>query len=328
MNYITFELMDSAQQKYKKDIKLATSKLEINDSFVLPLCEEYGITTLTYFSINVGSNNMAIIVRDYTLTPIICIQSFYDIDSQISMLQSINVDIAVIGQRIKHLQADCKNILITNSSVDKMEIGIFNRFKPEGRDEDIELLKMDSVKLWDSEIKALDLFAECGRIEIQGSHVTEMMFYSGLFRKTATTDLFHIWYNTTIDQLTVSNTIKKLKLDTSKISRIYAHSTLCIDDLEMKDAIVESCYGFRKACFQTHSYDTWSWISKSAQNALDTQLRADATYEMMKCSHKNGKKADVFFGKLFDFCAGYGYKPIRIIRTSGIIILINIFITY
>ena len=33
----------------------------------------------------------------------------------------------------------------------------------------------------------------------------------------------------------------------------------------------------------------------------------------------------IYMSSLFDFCAGYGYKPFRIIRTSGIMVLINTF---
>ena len=53
--------------------------------------------------------------------------------------------------------------------------------------------------------------------------------------------------------------------------------------------------------------------------------RAEANYQMAKLLYKTEKGSDKVMSSLFDFCAGYGYKPFRIIRTSGIMVLINTF---
>lgn len=323
MNSITFEFIDSLKKAHQIATTVDSPKLEIDDSFVRSLCTQLHISEPTHFSIGVAANNMALIIKDYTMTQAIRIFSFYNSESHISMLQTIGVNLEVVGQHIKHLQVDCKKLQLVDCSVDKIDIGLFKKFEPKKDNQKVELFKMESLDLRDSEIKTLDLFAECTRIDIQRTHLAEMMFYSGMFSRNAKTEELHIWYNSTVDKLTISNIIEKLKIDTSKISRLYAHSTLNIGTLETKDAIVESCYGFKQSVFSNPSYDAWSWISKSAQNSLDTQLRADATYEMLKCSYKSEKKSDLFFGKLFDFCAGYGYKPFRIIRTSTLIILVN-----
>ena len=323
MNSITFEVIDSSKNTHKISTTADSPKLEIDDNLVNSLCEQLGISQITHFSVGVGANNMAIIIKDYTITQAIRIFSFYNSDSHISMLQTIDVNLEVVGQHIKHLQVDCKKLQLVNCSVDKIDIGLFKKFEPKKDKQNIELFKMELLDLRDSEIKTLDLFAKCTRIDIQRTRLAEMMFYSGMFSRDAKIKELHIWYNSNIDKLTISNNIEKLKIDTSRISRLYAHSTLKIGTLETKDAVVESCYGFNQSIFSTPSYDSWSWISKSAQNSLDTQLKADATYEMLKCSYRAEKKSDLFFGKLFDFCAGYGYKPFRIIRASALIILLN-----
>ena len=47
---------------------------------------------------------------------------------------------------------------------------------------------------------------------------------------------------------------------------------------------------------------------------------------MAKALYSTEKKGDKIVSNLFDFCAGYGYKPLRVIRTSGVIVLLNTFI--
>ena len=323
MNSITFEFVDSSKKTHQIATTVDSPKLEIDDSFVRSLCTQLHISEPAHFSIGIAANNMALIIKDYTMTQAIRIFSFYNSESHISMLQTIGVNLEVVGQHIKHLQVDCKKLQLVDCSVDKFDIGLFKKFLPKKDNQNVELFKMELLDLRDSEIKTLDLFAECARIDIQRTRLAEMTFFSGMFSRNAKIEELHIWYNSNIDKLTISNSIEKFKIDTSKISRLYAHSTLRIGTLETKDAVVESCYGFNQSIFLTPSYESWSWISKSAQNSLDTQLRADATYEMLKCSYKAEKKSDLFFGKLFDFCAGYGYKPFRIIRASALIILLN-----
>lgn len=44
---------------------------------------------------------------------------------------------------------------------------------------------------------------------------------------------------------------------------------------------------------------------------------------MAKALYSTETKIDKLLSKLFDFCVGYGYKPLRVVRTSGILVLLN-----
>lgn len=215
----------------------------------------------------------------------------------------------------------CKNILIANCKVEQFEIGLFKRFKPRKSNDKFDLFKADSIDIRDSEINVLDVFAECNRFGIERSHIKEVMFQSGMLSKSAVFDSIHIWYNSTIDKITLSNRINNLKIDNSRINWFHAHPTLRIDKLEVEKSFINDCYGFEKSSFATESCDSWLWIGKSAQNSLDSQLRAEASYKFLKLSSKTASGIDKILGKFFDFCAGYGYKPVRILRTSVLIIL-------
>ena len=48
-----------------------------------------------------------------------------------------------------------------------------------------------------------------------------------------------------------------------------ARAKLLIDELEVKDSIIENCYGFKEKHFGTPKYESWQWIGKSAENSKD-----------------------------------------------------------
>ena len=111
----------------------------------------------------------------------------------------------------------------------------------------------------------------------------------------------------------------------NSIDKVVARAKLYVDTLEIKDSNIENAYGFEKKQFKNLTYDIWKWIGKSADNNRNVRERAEANYQMAKLLYKTEKGSDKVMSSLFDFCAGYGYKPFRIIRTSGIMVLINTF---
>lgn len=323
MNTLKFLFIDDQNKKYYADVIINEPKLVIDDSYITGILEQLGISHIAHCYITIAANNMALIIKDYTETKAIHINGFFNTGSYISMLQSVDVDLHVTGQQIKHLQADCNNILLANCSVEQFEIGLFKGFEPQKVDQKIELFKANSIDLRDTEVKVLDVFAECKNVNIQRSRINEIMFQGGMLTRSAVFGSIHIWYNTTIDKITLSSRIDHLKIDTSRMNWLHAHPTLQIDKLTVKSTIVDDCYGFAKDNFVSLSSDSWLWISKSAQNSSNSQLRAEASYEMVKITSSEAAGMDELFGKVFDFCAGYGYKPTRILKTSGWIIFIS-----
>lgn len=323
MNTFKFLFIDQEEKKYDVSVAIEDPQLVIDDTYIADICKRRGISNIAHCFITIAANNMAVIIKEYTLTKCIHISGFFNTESYISMLQSINVDLHITGQQIKHLQADCKNILIADCQVEQFQIGLFSRFVPKDGNEKIELFRVDKVDLRDTEVKVLDIFAECKNVNIQRSRINEIMFHGGMLSQSAVFDLIHIWYNTIVDKMTLSSTIRHLKMDTSRINWLHAHPTLRINELTVKSTIVDDCYGFIKNSFENPLCDAWLWINKSAKNSLNAQLRSESSYEMVKTTSKTAKGIDKFFGGFFDFCAGYGYKPTRIFLTSGWIILIS-----
>ena len=98
MNCVTLELKNSDGTIYKVDENIESSQLIINDDVISNICKKMKIKTLSQLSLKLGVNNMALIIKDYTLTDIVYIEEFYDIKSYISIFQTKDTNVHITGQ--------------------------------------------------------------------------------------------------------------------------------------------------------------------------------------------------------------------------------------
>lgn len=330
MGSLLFEIKDNKDELHRVGVSDIGSILTINDDFMTKqVMARKGIEKIKYCSIKPNVENLTLVIRNYTLTDTIYIESFCDVRSDINIFQSIGTNIHMTEQKIQHMQVDCASVFAADCSVEKMEIGIFsvvNQYKNlSGAQENIAY-KMDKLELRDMNVGILDLYAECKYINVQRSRINEFNNNGNMLKNvTSTVGWINIWQNTHIGKLSIGNKIEKMTVDDTSIDKVVARAKLYIDTLKIKDSNIENAYGFEKKQFNDLTYDIWEWIGKSADNSRNVRGRAEANYQMAKLLYKTEKGTDKFMSSLFDFCAGYGYKPFRIIRTSGIMVLVNTF---
>lgn len=330
MGSLLFEIKDNKDELHRVGMSDIGSILTINDDFMTKqVMARKGIEKIKYCSIKPNVENLTLVIRNYTLTDTIYIESFCDVRSAINIFQSIGTNIHMAEQKIQHMQVDCASFFAADCSVEKMEIGIFsvvNQYKNlSGAQENIAY-KMDKLELRDMNVGILDLYAECKYINVQRSRINEFNNNGNMLKNvTSTVGWINIWQNTHIGKLSIGNKIEKMTVDDTSIDKVVARAKLYIDTLKIKDSNIENAYGFEKKQFNDLTYDIWEWIGKSADNSRNVRGRAEANYQMAKLLYKTEKGTDKFMSSLFDFCAGYGYKPFRIIRTSGIMVLVNTF---
>lgn len=330
MGSLLFEIKDNKDELHRVGMSDTGSILTINDDFMTKqVMARKGIEKIKYCSIKPNVENLTLVIRNYTLTDTIYIESFCDVRSAINIFQSIGTNIHMAEQKIQHMQVDCASVFVADCSVEKMEIGIFsvvNQYKNlSGAQENIAY-KMDKLELRDMNVGILDLYAECKYINVQRSRINEFNNNGNMLKNvTSTVGWINIWQNTHIGKLSIGNKIEKMTVDDTSIDKVVARAKLYIDTLKIKDSNIENAYGFEKKQFNDLTYDIWEWIGKSADNSRNVRGRAEANYQMAKLLYKTEKGTDKFMSSLFDFCAGYGYKPFRIIRTSGIMVLVNTF---
>ena len=330
MDSLLFEIKDNKDELHRVVVSDIGSILTINDDFMTKqVMARKGIEKIKYCSIKPNVENLTLVIRNYTLTDTIYIESFCDVRSDINIFQSIGTNIHMTEQKIQHMQVDCASVFVADCSVEKMEIGIFsvvNQYKNlSGAQENIAY-KMDKLELRDMNVGILDLYAECKYINVQRSRINEFNNNGNMLKNvTSTVGWINIWQNTHIGKLSIGNKIEKMTVDDTSIDKVVARAKLYIDTLKINDSNIENAYGFEKKQFNDLTYDIWEWIGKSADNSRNVRGRAEANYQMAKLLYKTEKGTDKFMSSLFDFCAGYGYKPFRIIRTSGIMVLVNTF---
>ena len=330
MGSLLFEIKDNKDELHRVVVSDIGSILTINDDFMTKqVMARKGIEKIKYCLIKPNVENLTLVIRNYTLTDTIYIESFCDVRSDINIFQSIGTNIHMTEQKIQHMQVDCASVFAADCSVEKMEIGIFsvvNQYKNlSGAQENIAY-KMDKLELRDMNVGILDLYAECKYINVQRSRINEFNNNGNMLKNvTSTVGWINIWQNTHIGKLSIGNKIEKMTLDDTSIDKVVARAKLYIDTLKIKDSNIENAYGFEKKQFNDLTYDIWEWIGKSADNSRNVRGRAEANYQMAKLLYKTEKGTDKFMSSLFDFCAGYGYKPFIIIRTSGIMVLVNTF---
>lgn len=330
MGSLLFEIKDNKDELHRVVVSDIGSILTINDDFMTKqVMARKGIEKIKYCLIKPNVENLTLVIRNYTLTDTIYIESFCDVRSAINIFQSIGTNIHMTEQKIQHMQVECASVFVADCSVEKMEIGIFsvvNQYKNlSGAQENIAY-KMDKLELRDMNVGILDLYAECKYINVQRSRINEFNNNGNMLKNvTSTVGWINIWQNTHIGKLSIGNKIEKMTVDDTSIDKVVARAKLYIDTLKIKDSNIENAYGFEKKQFNDLTYDIWEWIGKSADNSRNVRGRAEANYQMAKLLYKTEKGTDKFMSSLFDFCAGYGYKPFRIIRTSGIMVLVNTF---
>ena len=328
MGSLLFEIKDNKDELHRVVVSDIGSILTINDDFMTKqVMARKGIEKIKYCLIKPNVENLTLVIRNYTLTDTIYIESFCDVRSDINIFQSIGTNIHMTEQKIQHMQVDCASVFAADCSVEKMEIGIFsvvNQYKNlSGAQENIAY-KMDKLELRDMNVGILDLYAECKYINVQRSRINEFNNNGNMLKNvTSTVGWINIWQNTHIGKLSIGNKIEKMTVDDTSIDKVVARAKLYIDTLKIKDSNIENAY--EKKQFNDLTYDIWEWIGKSADNSRNVRGRAEANYQMAKLLYKTEKGTDKFMSSLFDFCAGYGYKPFRIIRTSGIMVLVNTF---
>ena len=330
MDSLLFEIKDNKDELHRVVVSDMGSILTINDDFMTKqVMARKGIEKIKYCLIKPNVENLTLVIRNYTLTDTIYIESFCDVRSDINIFQSIGTNIHMTEQKIQHMQVDCASVFAADCSVEKMEIGIFsvvNQYKNlSGAQENIAY-KMDKLELRDMNVGILDLYAECKYINVQRSRINEFNNNGNMLKNvTSTVGWINIWQNTHIGKLSIGNKIEKMTVDDTSIDKVVARAKLYIDTLKIKDSNIENAYGFEKKQFNDLTYDIWEWIGKSADNSRNVRGRAEANYQMAKLLYKTEKGTDKFMSSLFDFCAGYGYKTFRIISTSGIMVLVNTF---
>ena len=286
---IKIKLVLEDKSEKQTDISVHSSCLNINDDFVEQLFGmKFTDNKIINCNIVLAANNLAVNIENYSLTEVINISGFFNSPSKVSTFKSRGTNVHIVNQEINILQLDCQKILLAESCVKQFDIGLFEhnmalRKVSEGKKDISTTYKMKEVDIRDCTITKLRTFIECNYINIQESILETISFYTGFGSSLlATIKKMKIWNNVDIKTCEVSCKIEEVTIEDSIVTTMIAKERL---------------------------------ISKSAESSNNSSLTAEANYQITKNMYKEEKGINKIIGVLFDFCTGYGYKPLRIIKT-------------
>jgi uncharacterized membrane protein (Fun14 family) len=107
--------------------------------------------------------------------------------------------------------------------------------------------------------------------------------------------------------------IAAFTLRDSTISNLVAKANCLILNLTIDNTEILNSSGFNKHNFANLDIGVWRVIGKSAENSMNSSLRADAYYNITKLSNRKETFIHRVFGKIFGFCTGYGHKPLKVV---------------
>lgn len=285
------------------------NKMKINDKDIVRACD-----------IELGANNIAVNIKDYTLIHTIYFSAFYNMPSNISIFQSLGTNVHIVNQKIDLLQLDCQEILLAECQIRQLDVGsveqhaALTKSRLSGGTPIFNAYKMKSLDIRGCHITTLKTYVECDYINLQESFMGSLCFSNALGSTIpASINKISIWNYCEIGVCEIYCPVVKLSIKDSSISTIAAKAKCALTEFVIKDTEIINAHNFDKKHFSKLDLNAWKLISKSAGSSSTSNLKSEANYQIAKQTYALEKGVNWALGKLFGFCTGYGYKPMRII---------------
>lgn len=318
-------------KKASWESRFQNSQLIISDDLIKSVLTNNGLpgdSIIRRCEINIGANNIAVVIKDYTVTETVNISAFYNVPSTISIFQSHGTNVHIVNQSIELLQLDCQDILLADCKVKQFDVGLseysaaLKQASAQKDDSSQTAYKMKSLDLRSCYITSLKAYAECDNVNIQDTSIDTLCFMGNWGSKVqATIAQVNIWSYSKINILEIYCTISKFISKDSSISTLVAKGKCHLVSIEMTDTDIYSAHNFKKGHFEKLDLLAWTLIRQSATSANNTSIKAKANYQIAKETYSSEKGLHKVLGELFGFCTGYGYKPMRICWAFLILVL-------
>jgi hypothetical protein len=310
-------------EKVSRELQFTNAQLIINDAVILQVFPDAKNLNIDACHIVLGVNNIAVNINKYTLTDKLFFASSYDMPSNISIFQSKGTNVHIVNQKVDLMQLDCQSILLANCQIRQLDIGLAEHSKAlressNSNDNSVPTAyKMESIDLRECQITFVSAYIECNYINVRGSIINTFFLHGGFGSKVvAEVNKLNLFQYNIISVLEINCKILELIIKESTIYNMVARAHCNLDKLSTDDSTVLNAYKFEKEYFKQLNFTAWMLISKSADNDKKLNIRAEADYQMAKENYKkeNG------FNILFDYCTGYGYKPIRALYSCIVLV--------
>lgn len=287
--------------------------LEISDKSLENILKRVSVGSIKFLAISLNCPEVFIEVKEYSLTDEITINKFINHKQMVSVIKSANVNLHINDLEIDFMQVECKKLLLADSTVKEIDINISNEFENN--------IEAESIDIRSCRIDKLNIYSQCDYLNIQQSVIRTLDIHnqhnSRIIKK------FHAWQNTHISFLNIDGKIEELILEDCILEHLFAKYACFISNLNEKNTIISNCYNFTPDRFAMLDYNKWNLVYLSTFHSHDKELRAESGYQIQKLSTHHSKGVfSSLLAKVFDFCCGYGYKPIKTAITAAYIIIV------
>lgn len=321
---IKIQLKDKNGKQAELQNNITDARFSLSDDLISEIIQRNQMDDLESCSLVVGANNIAIQIIDYTKTASVNIENFYNVPSSyVSILQVKNVGIHIVKQKIDLLQADCSSVLLADCQVNHFDAGLDVHFEiMTGKH--LESVEFEMLDIRNSNIHTMQLFLDCKHLNIQDSNINALNMYGNMKKDVSSTiQSMSIQKYSSIFDMTLYFEIEQFKLEESTISNLIAKCGCFLKNFENQNGVILNAYNFCKENFENISSEGWALIAKSAANQGLLDKRAEAQYHIVKAAYQRENGIRKIFGRVIDFCTGFGYKPIRAIRACIIMIIFS-----
>lgn len=320
---IGIKLIDKNGKKFEVQESFKNSKFSLSDAVVSNIMKQGELDDLKSCTLIVGANNIAIQIVEYSLTPSVDIRDFYNMPSNISILQAKNVGIHVVKQKIDLLQVDCESVFLGDCHVNQFDVGL-NAHSEMLLGKTKTYPDCSSIDIRSSNIHSMQMFLDCRNLNIQRSNIDVLNMYGSMKKEApAFVQEIHIWQYSLISHVTLQYNVAKLRLEESTMTNFIAKGGCQISQFENESGTVLNAYNFTKEHFDNISSEGWDVVAKSAAIRGLADKRAEAQYHVVQASYQREKGIKKYFGSLIDFCTGFGYKPMRALRACLLMIVFS-----
>lgn len=329
VNIAKIEFTLESGRKAVSQLQFSNAQLIINDELMKSLLDKMGVQdgiVIKSCNIDLGANNIAINIQDYSLTDTVSFSAFYNMPSNISIFQSHGTNVHIVNQKIDLAQLDCQKILLADCQIRQLDVGLSEHHKAlmlasKENNSVSTAYKMQSLDIRDCNITMFKGYIECDNVDIQESSIHSLCFIGGFGSIVpAIVKRLNIWNYSTIGICEIHCTVSDFIIKDSSISSFVAKSKCNLSRLSVTDTEILNAHNFGKKHFSEINPVAWLLISKSARNDNNSSLKSEANYQIARATYKQEKGLNKIVGIMFGFCTGYGYKPLKILWAFVVLI--------
>lgn len=301
------------------------SFLSICDDMIKKIFPSVDTCAIASCCFTIGSDNLSVCVSNYSLTDEICFCAFHNMPMKLHSFQVFGVNIHLVDCTTDLLQLDCEKILLAECRIAQADIGLNGHYEAlKSRDSQTDTCTAYTMNVFDirsCHIETLKTYIQCNYVNVQESTISNFYFYGGFVGKVvAVVNTLNIWQFCQIRNLEVDCQVNNLKVEDSSISKFIAKGKCHIGDISSVSTEWGDAYNFDPESFNNKNSVVWEIIVKSAEHSGNSQIIAEANYNIIKALYQEEKGLGKIMGKVFDFCSGYGYKPLRVFKAGSILI--------